>query len=121
MSAVAISAGPRSASVRSVPRAKATAPAMHLTRRGRVVMTLIGLALAAVPFVLTGGATAQGPAAAPQVERHVVLPGQTLWQIAAGIAEPGQDVRDVVLGLIDLNDLPGSGLAAGQTILVPVG
>ena len=50
----------------------------------------------------------------------MVAPGDTLWGIAAGVAAPGEDVRDVVLELISLNRLPSGGLQAGQTIVVPV-
>jgi hypothetical protein len=49
-----------------------------------------------------------------------VLPGETLWQIASTVAAPGEDIRDVVAELVVLNQLSGSHLYAGETIVVPV-
>ncbi|UZN04918.1 LysM peptidoglycan-binding domain-containing protein [Cellulomonas sp. S1-8] len=95
--------------------ARSEAP-LRLTARGRVVVWALGL-------VLAGGAAAaaqaDGPAAGTQVQRVVVAPGDTLWGIAADVASPHEDVRDVVLQLIALNELPSGGLQAGQTIVVP--
>lgn len=94
---------------------------LRLTTRGRVVVVLLALLLVALPLVIgVRAAQAEAPASAPQVERHVVAPGETLWQIAATITEPGEDVRDVVGDLVRLNALPDSSLLAGQTIVVPV-
>ena len=76
--------------------------------------------------VVVGGAlaatraTAEGPTSAPQVERYVVSPGDTLWAIAAGVARPGEDVREVVRDIELLNRMPSASLAAGQEILLPV-
>jgi hypothetical protein len=67
-----------------------------------------------------GGASADGASSgAVEVVRHVVEPGETLWGIARDVAAPGEDVRDVVLQLVELNDLPSAGLMAGQSIVVP--
>jgi len=38
---------------------------------------------------------------------------------ASGLAAPGEDVRDVVAELVDLNGLAGAQLRAGQQILLP--
>ncbi|WP_240674992.1 LysM peptidoglycan-binding domain-containing protein [Cellulomonas endophytica] len=93
---------------------------LRLTGRGRLVAA--GLALAAAGLGVWGADAARAEVAGPAaVAQHVVLPGETLWGIAEGVAEPGQDVRDVVLDLVTLNGLPSSALAAGQTIVVPVG
>jgi hypothetical protein len=35
------------------------------------------------------------------------------------VAAPGEDLRDVVSGLAELNGLSSSGLQAGQKILLP--
>lgn len=96
--------------------------AVRLTRRGRLVLTL--LFLVAVTVVLTAfGATsaATGEAGRPVPTRQVVVePGDTLWGIASEAAEPGQ-VRAMVHRIQELNALSGSGLAAGQELAVPLG
>ena len=48
----------------------------------------------------------------------VVVPGQTLWDIAARYA-PEQDPRAVVERLLDLNGLRGRALQAGTRIRIP--
>lgn len=128
--------------VRGVPRARVGSPSasrlaargcfarersarepapLRLTRRGRVVVGVLGLALAAGAGGATLSAHADGPSVGSEVERVVVQPGDTLWAIAAEVAAPGEDVRDVVLMLMRMNELPSGGLAAGQTIVVPTG
>jgi hypothetical protein len=54
-----------------------------------------------------------------QVSYRVVLPGETLWQIAGEVA-PGVDRRDTVARIIELNALSTGGVNAGQRIAVPV-
>ncbi|MCL2467647.1 MAG: LysM peptidoglycan-binding domain-containing protein [Micrococcales bacterium] len=103
------------------PLPRPSQPPLRLTIRGRVVVALAASVLLALAFVLGArAAQAETPAAPAQVEEHVVVRGETLWQIAASIAEPGDDVRDVVADLVQLNGLPDSSLLAGQTIVVPV-
>lgn len=118
--AVRRASGARTARVR---RAVATGGSgqLRLTRRGRVVVWLLGVALATGLGGVAASASADGPARGTEVRRVVVEPGQTLWGIAAEVAAPGEDVRDVVLGLMRLNRLPSGGLQAGQEIVVPVG
>ncbi|WP_242635673.1 MULTISPECIES: LysM peptidoglycan-binding domain-containing protein [Cellulomonas] len=107
----------RDASTRA---ARPTGPSstLHLTRRGRLVVWTVA-ALVALGVGGAAGAWADGPAAAPEVRRVVVAPGDTLWGIAAEAASPGEDVRDVVLELMALNELPSGGVQAGQTVVVP--
>ena len=50
---------------------------------------------------------------------HVVAPGDTLWLIAAGLIGPGEDVRDMVDTIIELNGIGGSMLQAGMALQVP--
>jgi len=98
------------------------APAVRLTRRGRVVAVLLflGLLLAAVTAFGPRSA-ATGEAGTPVQTRTVeVGPGDSLWEIAADVAPPGQ-VRETVHQIQELNALTGSGVAVGQTIAVPVG
>lgn len=98
-----------------------SAVALHLTRRGRVAVILLALALLLGGVLVATRASADGPVSAPQVERYVVAPGDTLWAIAAGVARPGEDLRDVVREIEVLNEMPSAALTAGEQILLPVG
>lgn len=127
MSAITIAPGafrggrtPSAAGARRRPAPRAEAP-LRLTTRGRVVVWGLALLLAAGAGGAAVSAHADGPRSAMEVERVVVAPGQTLWGIASEVAAPGEDVRDVVLRLQRLNELPSAGLTAGQTLVAPVG
>jgi len=95
---------------------------VRLTRRGRVVVTMLFLvALLAVVTVYGARSAASGHAGTPVQTRMVsVGQGETLWQIAGRVAAPGK-VREMVLQIEELNALPGPALAVGQQIAVPVG
>ena len=101
-------------------RAAARPASLHLTRRGRLVVVLLALAVLLAGTLAATRATAEGPTSAPQVERYVVSPGDTLWAIASGVARPGEDLRDVVREIEMLNGMPSAVLTAGQQILLPV-
>lgn len=103
------------------PTAGTPAPALRLTRRGRRVVVGLAAALAVTIGLSAPGAQADGPGAATAVTAHTVAAGETLWEIAASVVGPGQDVRDVVDVIADLNGIVGGGLQAGQQVLVPVG
>lgn len=96
---------------------------IRLNRRGRVVVGLLVVALAA-GFVLLVDVLVVRPVQASallrpdRVEQHVVMPGETLWEIANQV-DPDADTRDVVEVLVDINDLPDPALTAGQVILIP--
>jgi hypothetical protein len=96
-------------------------PAVRLTRRGRVVFLLAFLTIAAALMVAFGGlATATRDGGTPEPVRIVeVGPGDTLYGIAGGLAEPGQ-VRQMVHHLEQLNSLTGPQLTVGQRLAVPV-
>ncbi|MCU1432369.1 MAG: Peptidoglycan-binding lysin domain protein [Actinotalea sp.] len=98
----------------------ATSGGLRLTRRGRLVVTLASLAVAVGVGLSAQSATADGPGSALEVESYTVGAGETLWHIAGAVAAPGEDLRDAVAGLMDLNGLSDGGLQAGQQILVPV-
>jgi len=92
--------------------------ALRLTRRGRLVV----LALALAVLLAIGIAFAQGSVAtseARQTETIVVVPGDTLWDIASERAEDG-DVTAMMHFLKELNHLDSPALAAGQRLIVPV-
>jgi hypothetical protein len=93
---------------------------VRLTRRGRVVFLFAFLAMAFVVMVSVGGwATATHDSGTPEPVRVVeVQPGDTLYDIAGRVAEPGK-VREMVLHIQQLNSLPGATLQVGQKLAIP--
>ena len=95
---------------------------VRLTRRGRVVALLTFLALALAVTTLMGGwATASLSGGTPERVRVIeVAPGDTLYDIAADIAQPGE-IRAMVHRIQELNSLPGAQISEGQQLAVPRG
>ena len=95
---------------------------LRLTRRGRVVVTLLMLLIVLVGFTMFSGySAASGEAGtAPETRTVVVDEGDTLWGIAASVAGE-RDLREVVHEIEALNSLPGPGLVEGQELAVPLG
>jgi len=104
---------------------------VRLTRRGRLVVTvmvaavslslvvLAWLAIAARSAQATDGS--QSPGAVYQNLTSVVVhPGQTLWSIASQ-AEPTADPRAVMQQIVELNALRGTSVVPGQRLWVPRG
>ncbi|MCW2753315.1 MAG: Peptidoglycan-binding LysM [Marmoricola sp.] len=93
---------------------------VKLTQRGRVVILLAFLGAALVVMMtLSGWATATRDAGSPQHVRTIqVQPGDTLYGIAGGLAQPGK-IRDMVHQIEELNSLPGAGLVVGQKLAIP--
>jgi len=89
----------------------------RLTRRGRFVVFVLGfLVVLAIGIAFAGGSMATGEKEA--TETVVVAPGDTLWDIAAGVADDG-DVRAMMAHIEDLNSLDSVSLDAGQRLEVP--
>lgn len=93
---------------------------LHLTSRGRRVVTVVAIVLALAVGMIGGRAMASGPERGVEVDVYTVGTGETLWSIATAQSIPGQDVRDVVDDLMSLNELGDSSLLAGQQLLIPV-
>ena len=93
---------------------------VRLTRRGRIVFLMAFLAAAFVVMVAFGGwATATHDSGTPEPVRVVeVQEGDTLYDIAGRVAEPGQ-VRDMVHHIQQLNSLSGATLQVGQKLAIP--
>ncbi|WP_448060100.1 LysM peptidoglycan-binding domain-containing protein [Cellulomonas hominis] len=109
--------------LRPVPRSSTVRPAngrLRLTARGRRVVALLALLLVGVVSLVGGRAFADSPARALEVQTYSVASGDTLWALASSQARPGEDVRDVVAEIIDLNGLASAELTVGQRLVVPV-
>ncbi len=101
--------------------AHATPGAVRLTRRGRVVvlLSLVGLLLAAFSLGRVGSQAApRGAHASRPLAQTTVHPGETLWAVAKRVA-PGQDPRNTILRLQEVNHLEGADVRAGQLLLLP--
>lgn len=98
------------------------AAAVRLTRRGRLVVTMFLTVLIVAAFIVFGDASVatRDGGTAESVRIIEVEQGQTLWQIASSVAEPGE-TGEMVYRIRELNSLPGSGLVEGQELAVPLG
>lgn len=94
---------------------------VHITRRGRLLLTALALLLVTLTCVMALRALAPTPgfSAEPVSAGYMtVMPGDTLWQIA-GELSPSSDPRDVVASIVELNDLDSAAVFAGQRLAVP--
>lgn len=99
---------------------------LTLTRRGRLLLVGLPLALGVAALILLGAfltSVAQAGSEEPEVTETVevaVSSGETLWGLAVQYA-PERDPRDVVAEMVELNELRSSVVQAGQPIAIPVG
>jgi hypothetical protein len=95
---------------------------ISITRQQRVLVLLTSVALALVLlFVTAVSADAGGNSeiSEPTTTTHLVVGGETLWDIALTVAESGSDVRNVVEDIKRLNSLTTSMIVPGQLLLLP--
>ena len=91
---------------------------LRLTRRGRaVVFALFLAAWTAASAVLWATASRAEESPVPGVT-VVVRPGDSLWSIAEREA-PGRATGDVVAGIVRLNDVDGSLIHPGESLVLP--
>ncbi|MHA7191600.1 LysM peptidoglycan-binding domain-containing protein [Arthrobacter sp. MDT2-16] len=99
---------------------------LTLTRRGRLLLVGLPIALGVAALILLGAfltSQAQAGESLPESSATVevsVAAGESLWDLALRHA-PDRDPRDVVAEMVELNNLRGSVVQAGQSIAVPVG
>lgn len=92
---------------------------IQLTRRGRLALVLVTVALASGVATAAGqGAVATDEPGSPSTAIHVVRPGETLWSIAHVVA-PGDDPRRTVSRIMDLNGMASASVTAGKALVVP--
>ena len=113
-------------SISITPGLVAARPAtrLRLTTRGRRVMAtlaalpvLVALAVAAVNGV--SAVASSDVAASVEFQTITVLPGDTLWSLAAVIA-PEADPREFVAEVTRLNLIAGGEIFAGQSLAIPL-
>lgn len=97
---------------------RTTGSRVRLTRRGRLVVFLLGLALVfGVALWLAAGSAATDQPGKEQFTVVTVGPGDTLWDIAADATDG--NVGDMVEQIRDLNSLDSGMVYAGQKLRVP--
>ncbi|MDQ1688994.1 MAG: hypothetical protein QOK42_1969 [Frankiaceae bacterium] len=93
----------------------------RLTRRGRILLLAALVAITFAVFSLgrvSGNADNTGASTTTSYVKVVVAPGDTLWSIARA-AHPGQDPRNYVQRIVDLNSLSSSDVRVGQVLSLP--
>lgn len=96
-------------------------PAVHLTRRGRILLlaVLVSVLFGAFSLGRAGSQAAPQAQPTPALQQMTVQPGESLWTVAERIA-PDNDPREVIAQIQRLNDLSDSTLRIGQQLLLPV-
>jgi nucleoid-associated protein YgaU len=106
----------------------ASAP-LRLTRRGRLVVTVMAVLLVAAGSVaLAGaaqalghsGATARPGTAGGAITKIEVRPGQSLWTLAEAY-DPNADTRQVIQEILQLNSMSTDQVQPGQVLWMPRG
>jgi nucleoid-associated protein YgaU len=108
-------------SARQAVAAGAAAHPLRLTRRARLLLTLVTVLSLLTVVGLAALNADPGPSGLQDAPGSVVVQtGDTLWQIAAEVA-PAEDPSAVMALLRAANDLDGSALQPGQVLVVPRG
>lgn len=94
---------------------------VRLTRRGRVVLVVVALLMALGVGVLLGGVSEATGEMGQDVPTKVVVvaEGDTLWGIAAEVADDGE-VREAMREIQRLNALDTKVVQLGQKLRVPL-
>ena len=120
MTAYALATPARPLEVRPRTRVYAVqTPAARARRKGMARVALIAIVLAALALVAPGAIAGDEPGAAVAHDTYTVAQGETLWSIASSLTAPGEQVRETMNQLQDLNAMSGSSLRAGEQIAIP--
>lgn len=106
-------------------------PDGRLTRQGRLVRTFAFLVLVGAGTILGSRAFAVNDGRIGQVDlgedslvlsadTYTVSPGETLWTIATSLRGEGEDTREIVATIMDLNGMDNARLDSGEQILIPL-
>jgi len=84
-----------------------------------VRLSIILAAIFTVFLLIGGPAEAESPPA--PTSEYVVASGDTLWSIAEGQVDPGDDVRVAIADIREASGLSDSGIYPGQVLRIPNG
>jgi LysM repeat protein len=86
---------------------------------GGLATVLVAGLLAFIAALGAPQAIASDAEGGQQFAYAVVQPGSSLWSLATEL-DPSADPRDLVAEIVQLNQLEGSGVDAGQPLAVPL-
>lgn len=89
------------------------------SRLSKIAVLLIILSITCTGMVRAFAASGDSSEAAAPAEYVVVMPGDTLWEIAVAHKPQGQDTRVYVQKLMRTNGLEASSIQAGDTLRLP--
>jgi nucleoid-associated protein YgaU len=116
------------AATRSAAQDPALTP-VRLTRRGRLVVTVMAVLLVAAGSVALAGAAqaighsgaqARPGTAGAAISKVEVRPGQSLWTLAEAY-DPNADTRQVIQEILQLNSMSTDQVQPGQILWMPRG
>ena len=84
------------------------------TRTGAILASIVIVIAAVIGFGTD--VAASGSDSDDAIEIYVVQPGDTLWDIAASVSVPGEDIRPLVDGLQEVAG--SSSLEIGQQLII---
>lgn len=126
MTAYALATPARSLEVRTStarPRTRVYAvqtPVARARRKMTARVGLVGLVLVALAVIAPGAFAGDEQGTAVEFDTYTVAQGETLWSIASALTGPGEQVRETMNQLQDLNAMSGSSLQAGEQIAIPM-
>lgn len=82
-----------------------------------VRLSLLIAAVCTVFLMIGGSADAGGPE--PVLQEHVVVAGESLWDVARAHTAPGEDVRRTIRDIQDASGLSDGSLVPGDILLIP--
>src|SRR5690606_31406624 len=78
-------------------------PSARARRKGLARVALVAVLLAALALVAPGALAGDESGATVIHDTYTVAQGETLWSIASSLTAPGEQVRDTIQQLQDLN------------------
>ncbi len=92
----------------------------RLGRPGRAILRILALTAVLMIFWMVGSPLAESrPSQFEAMPIVTVEKGDTLWALAAQVAKPDEDIRDVVGRLMEINRLTSPSLRPGQILYLP--
>lgn len=89
------------------------------SRLSKIALLLIILSITCTGMVQAFAASSDSSEEVDRMEYVVVMPGDTLWEIAVAHKPKGLDTRVYVQKLIRMNGLGSSAIQAGDTLILP--